>query len=92
MAGRSVANRSEAVTVSTPRGRPVEVVRQQRRSERPGSRWKWEWLVRPSASATGGRGTIDREAIRQAVLLRPASSRSGCWTRQIVASAELEVL
>jgi hypothetical protein len=41
MAGRSIANRSETVTVPTPRG-PVEVVRQQWRSQRPGSRWQWE--------------------------------------------------
>ena len=40
MAGTSVANRSETVTVPTPRG-PVEVVRQQWRSQRPGNRWNW---------------------------------------------------
>jgi len=45
MAGRSTANRSETITVPTPRG-PVEVVRQQWRSQRPGSRWSWEWLAR----------------------------------------------
>jgi hypothetical protein len=45
MAGRAVANRSDPVTVATPRG-PVEVVRQQWRSQRAGSRWEWEWLAR----------------------------------------------
>jgi hypothetical protein len=45
MAGRAVANRSEPITVSTPRG-PVKVVRQQWHSQRAGSRWQWEWLAR----------------------------------------------
>jgi len=54
MAGRSVANRSEAVTVPTPRG-PVEVVRQQWRSQRPGSRWNWEWLARRVGQRVTGR-------------------------------------
>jgi hypothetical protein len=55
MAGRAVANRSEPFTVTTPRG-SVEVVRQQWRSQRPGSRWQWEWLARRA----GLRDSIDR--------------------------------
>jgi hypothetical protein len=71
MAGRSVANRSaEAVTVPTPRG-PVEVVRQQWRSQRPGSRWNWEWLARRAGQRDWKQGTTAREAIRQATLLPP---------------------
>ena len=45
MAGRAVANRSDPITVATPRGQ-VEVVRQQWRSQRAGSGWQWEWLAR----------------------------------------------
>jgi len=36
MAGRAVANRSESMRVQTPRG-PVDVVRQQWRSQRAGA-------------------------------------------------------
>jgi hypothetical protein len=68
MAGRSVANRSETVTGPTPR-RPVEVVRQQWRSQRPGSRWNWEWLARRVGQRDWRQGSTAREAIRQAVLL-----------------------
>src|SRR5437660_11355736 len=45
MAGSSVRNRSEPVTVETPRG-PVEVVRQQWRTQQPRGKWRWEWLAR----------------------------------------------
>ena len=79
MAGRSVANRSEAVTVSTPRG-PVEVVRQQWRSQRPGSSWNWEWLARGPVSVTGGRARRPARRSAKRCFWRPASSRSGCWT------------
>jgi hypothetical protein len=70
MAGRAVANRSEPLTVTTPRG-PVEVVRQQWRSQRAGSRWAWEWLARRGGQRDWKRGSTAREAIRQATLLPP---------------------
>ena len=48
MAGRAVANRSDAITVSTPRG-PVEVIRQQWRSQRAGQ----ATLLAPGSSLDG---------------------------------------
>jgi hypothetical protein len=85
MAGRSVANRSETVTGPTPR-RPVEVVRQQWRSQRPGSRWQWEWLARRGAQRDWKQGTTAREAIRQATLLPPGKQPG--WLTAAVAQAE----
>ncbi len=83
MAGRSVANRSETVTVSTPRG-PADVVHQQWRSQRPGSRWSWEWLAR-RAQRGWRQGSTAREAIRQAVLLAPGKQPK--WLLDDAASA-----
>jgi hypothetical protein len=85
MAGGSVANRSEAVTVPTPRG-PVEVVRQQWRSQRPGGRWSWEWLARRAGQRDWKQGTTVREAIRQATLLPPGKQPG--WLAAAVDEAE----
>jgi hypothetical protein len=85
MAGRSIANRSETVTVSTPRG-PVDIVRQQWRSQRAGSRWQWQWLARRAAQRDWKQGTAAREAIRQATLLPPA--RQPAWLTAAVEEAE----
>ena len=88
MAGRSVANRSEAVTVPTPRG-AVEVVRRQWRSQRPGSRWSWEWLARRTGQRDWRQGTTAREAIRQAALLPPG--RQPKWLPDAAARASEEL-
>lgn len=85
MAGRAVANRSEPLTVETPRG-PVELVRQQWRSQRAGSRWQWEWLARRAGQPDWRQGATAREAIRQATLL-PPGRRPG-WLTAAVADAE----
>jgi hypothetical protein len=87
MAGRSVANRSETVTVSSPRG-PVEVVRQQWRSQRPGSPWNWDWLARRAGQRDWRQGSTAREAIRQAVLLAPAKQPK--WLLDATARASVE--
>jgi hypothetical protein len=76
MAGRAIANRSEPITVSTQRG-PVEVVRQQWRSQRAGSRWQWEWLARRGGQRDWKQGSTAHEAIRQATLLARVSSPDG---------------
>jgi hypothetical protein len=68
MAGSSVRNRSDSVTVSTPRG-AVEVVRQQWRTQQPRGKWRWEWLARRHGQRDWRQGTTAREAIRQATLL-----------------------
>jgi hypothetical protein len=85
MAGRAVANRSDPVTVATPRG-PVEVVRQQWRSQRAGSRWEWEWLARRRGQRDWKQGSTAREAIRQATLLPPGKHPE--WLTAAVDEAE----
>jgi hypothetical protein len=68
MASSNVRNRSETLTVSSPRG-PVEVVRQQWRSQKSNSRWEGEWMARRSGQRQWRQATSAREAIRQATLL-----------------------
>jgi hypothetical protein len=85
MAGMAVANRSDPLTVATPRG-PVEVVRQQWRSQRSGSRWQWEWLARRRGQRDWKQGTTAREAIRQAALLPPGKHPG--WLAAAVEEAE----
>ena len=89
--GRSVANRSETISVPTPRGQ-VEVVRKQWRSQRPGSPWNWEWLARGVGQRDWRQGSTAREAIRQAVLLAPAKQPKWLLDAAARASAELEDL
>jgi hypothetical protein len=76
------------LTVATPRG-PVEVVRQQWRSQRAGSRWAWEWLARRRGQRDWKQGTTAREAIRQATLLAPGKQPG--WLAAAVAEAEREL-
>jgi hypothetical protein len=85
MAGRAVANRSESITVHTPRG-PVEVVRQQWRSQRAGSPWQWEWLARRGGQRDWKQGSTAREAIRRATLLAPG--KQPAWLTAAVEEAE----
>ena len=85
MPGRAVANRSEPVKVSTPRG-PIEVVRQQWHSQRAGSRWQWESLARRGGQRNWKQGSPAREAIRQATLLAPGKQPG--WLTAAVADAE----
>jgi hypothetical protein len=66
MAGLAVANRSEPVRGQIPRG-PVDVVRQQWRSQRAGSRWEWERLARRGGQRDWKQGSTAREAIRRDV-------------------------
>ena len=71
--------------VATPRG-PVEVMRQQWRSQRPGSRWEWEWVARRGGQRESQQGSTAREAIRRATLT-PAGKHPG-WLTAAVAEAE----
>jgi hypothetical protein len=87
-AGRAIANRSEPLTVETPRGR-FEVVRQQWRSQRSGSRWQWEWLARRAGQRDWRQGTTAREAILQAALLPPGKQPP--WLREAAAHATNEL-
>ena len=88
MAGRAVANRSEPMRVQTPRG-PVDVVRQQWRSQRAGSRWQWEWVARRDGQREWKQGSTAREAIRRATLL--AAGKQPGWLTAAVESAERRV-
>jgi hypothetical protein len=88
MASSAVRNRSEPVTVQTSRG-PVEVVRQQWRSERPGSKWDWEWLARRRGLRDWRQGATAGEAIRQATLL-PAGKRPA-WLLEAATRATQEL-
>jgi hypothetical protein len=89
MAGRAVANRSEPLTITTPRP-SVEVVRQQWRSPRPGSRWNWQWLARRTGQRDWRQGSTARDAIRQAVLLAPGKQPKWLVDAAARTSAELE--
>jgi len=88
MAGSSVRNHSQPVTVQTPRG-PVEMVRQQWRSHQPRGKWRWECLARRRGPRDWRQGTTTREAIRQATLL-PAGKQPG-WLLESAAAAEKEL-
>ena len=89
MAGRSVANRSETVTVPASGG-SVEVVRRQWRSERPVRPWNSEWLARRVGQRDRRQRSTAGETIRKAVLL--ASGKRPKWLLDTAdrASAELE--
>jgi hypothetical protein len=84
----SVGDRSAIVTVTTPRG-PVEVVRQQWRSQRPNSSWEWVWLARRRGQIDWRQAPSAREAIRQATLVRPG--KPPAWLADAAASAEREI-
>ena len=85
MAGSSIRDRSEPVTVTAPRG-PVEVIRQQWRSQRSGGRWQWEWLARRAGQRDWRQGPTAREAIRQAAL--PPPGKQPGWLNAAVSEAE----
>lgn len=72
----SVANRSEIVTVTTPRG-AIEIVHQQWRSHRPDSTWEQVWLARRRGQRDWRQGTSAREALRHAALL--PSGKQPAW-------------
>jgi hypothetical protein len=52
--GSAVRNRSDIVTLVTPRGH-VEVARQEMRGLRRGSGWRWFWVRVAAARQTGAR-------------------------------------
>lgn len=87
--GSAVRNRSESVTVTTPRG-PVEVVRQEVRGLRRNSGWTWFWMARRAGNVDWYEASTPVEAIRRAILL-PAR-RPPEWLRKVAASAEEQLL
>ena len=87
-AGGAVPNRSEIVTVATPRGE-VEVARQEMRGLRRGSSWTWFWLARRTGSSAWSEAPTTREAIRRAMQLPPR--KLPAWLHNAAAKAEREL-
>ncbi|HEY2438458.1 MAG TPA: hypothetical protein VGH93_14850 [Solirubrobacteraceae bacterium] len=87
--GSAVRNRSEPVTVPTPRG-PVEVVRQEMRGQRRGTGWRWFWLARRAGTVDWHEASTLAEAIRRSILL-PAG-KPPVWLREAAATAEQQLL
>ena len=87
-AGNAIRNRSEIVTVVTPRG-GVEVARQETRGLRRGTSWTWFWLARRKGSSGWSEAPSAREAIRRAMLLPPRKLPG--WLNEAAAEAEREL-
>jgi len=87
-AGSAIRNRSETVTVVTPRG-GVEVARQEMRGLRRGTSWTWFWLARRKGSSGWSEASTAREAIRRAMLLPPRKLPG--WLKEAAAEAEREL-
>lgn len=83
--GSAVRNRSEIVTVITPRG-PVEVIRQEVRGLRQGSGWRWFWAARRRGRADWSEASTVKEAIRKATLLPPG--KEPAWLRDAASKAD----
>jgi hypothetical protein len=88
-AGSAVRNRSEIVTVVTPRG-PVEILRHQVRGLRQGSSWTWFWLARRKGRGDRSEASTAREAIRKAMLLPPG--KSAAWLLDAASDAEQQII
>jgi hypothetical protein len=88
-AGSAVRNRSQIVTIETPRGQ-VEVLRQQMRGLRERSSWTWFWLARRKGGGNWSEATTAREAIRRATLLPPR--KVPAWLREAAVDAERHII
>ncbi len=87
-AGSAVRNRSEIVTLVTPRGK-VEVVRQEVRGLRRDSGWKWFWAAHRAGASAWSEASTAREAIRRAMLLPPRKLPP--WVNEAAAEAERQL-
>lgn len=81
-------NRSEIVTLTTPRG-PIDVVWQERRGVRTGSGWRGVWLARRKGQREFRDGTTAAEAIRKAALLK--AGKPPAWLTTAAAEAEAQI-
>lgn len=88
-AGSAVRNRSEIVTVMTPRG-PVEVLRQEMRGLRQRSAWTWFWVARRRGRGDWCEASTAREAIRKATLLPPGKPPG--WLQAATSEAERQII
>ena len=83
--GGAVRNRSEIITVPTPRG-PVEVVRQETQGLKQRRSWTWFWLARRKGKTDWSEAATAVEAIRRATLVGPGKPPS--WLNDVGAQAE----
>jgi hypothetical protein len=83
--GAAVRNRSEIVTVSTPRG-TVEVVRQEMQGLKQRRSWTWFWLARRKGKTDWSEASTAPEAIRRATLLPAGKPPS--WLHDVAEEAE----
>jgi hypothetical protein len=83
--GSAVRNRSEIVTVSTPRG-AVEVVRQEMQGLKQRRSWTWFWLARRKGKMDWSEASTAMEAIRRATLLPPGKPPP--WLADVSVAAE----
>jgi len=81
----AVRNRTDIITVSTPRG-PVEVVRQEMQGLKQRRSWTWFWLARPKGKANWSEASTAVEAIRRATLVAPGKLPS--WLNDVGRQAE----
>jgi hypothetical protein len=84
-AGSTDRNRSEVVTVQTPRG-AVDVMHQESRGLGRRSGWHNFWLARRVGKPGWAQATTPREAIRRAMLLPPGKTPG--WLKVAAAEAE----
>ena len=87
--GSAIRNRSDIVTLVTPRGH-VEVARQEMRGLRRGSGWRWFWVARRSGKADWCEASTAREVIRRATLLSPRNPPA--WLSEVAADAERQIM
>jgi hypothetical protein len=87
--GGAVRNRSQIVTVTTPRG-SVEVARQEVHGLRKGEQWQWFWVARRKGRVDWSEASTVREAIRRAILL-PARKPPG-WLAEAAVEAERQII
>ena len=83
--GGAVRNRSEIITVPTPRG-PVEVVRQEMQGLKQRRSWTWFWLARRKGKTDWSEASTAVEAIRRATLVGPGKPPS--WLNDVGGQAE----
>ena len=84
-----VANRSEIVSVTTPRG-VTEVARQQMQPLGDRKPWHWMWVARRRGQQDWRWASTLQEAMRQAALL-PAGKKTPAWLRAAVADGERQI-
>jgi hypothetical protein len=88
MASSGVKNRSEILTLLTPRGL-VQVAHQQWRSHRAKSRWEEVWVARRRGQLDWRQSPSAREAIGQALLL--AAGKHPAWLLEVADRAQREL-